>query len=115
MLSRVVSILLFTMENDDPLKLEVAGRELTVADFTKPLSVCANYIFDTVSHDAFKVKNGVIQELQLTVSTEDSNVEAGEVLDLNKLHVDYQPQFLYRHLIIKMRILSRYYRVMPMT
>ena len=34
----------------------------------------------------------MIQELQLTVSTEDSNVEAGEVLDLNKLHVDYQPQ-----------------------
>ena len=54
---------IFNMEEDTTINLRKAGTVLTEGSIVNPMTVIANYIFDTVSHDAFTVSNGKVQSL----------------------------------------------------
>lgn len=81
---------IYDLEQDHELKLQHQNKILTATDIVNPLIVCANYIFDTVSHDAFAVKFGELYESKVRLTTEANNVANGKPIDWQKLHVDYQ-------------------------
>ena len=66
----VLDFAIFNMEEDTTLQFHQAGTVLTEGSMMNPLTVIANYIFDTVSHDAFTVSDGKIQESLVSVTTD---------------------------------------------
>ncbi len=80
---------IYNLENDDPITLVKANKTLTPESFVNPLTVFANYIFDTVSQDAFTVNNGNLQELLLTMTTERSNMRNGKPIDWEQANLEY--------------------------
>lgn len=61
-------------------------------NFANPLTVLANYIFDSVSHDGFEVKNKQLSELLVSLSSPRNNVKNNEPIDLEKLKITFKPQ-----------------------
>ncbi|CAM9517448.1 unnamed protein product, partial [Ectocarpus sp. 12 AP-2014] len=50
------------------LRLELCGEELRPGDLDNPVIVVANYVFDSLKQDAFRVHGGVLEELLCTTS-----------------------------------------------
>lgn len=62
---------LFDAENDISMKLLVSGTLINKQTNPNPVIGIANYIFDTLRHDAFRINNdGKIQEGLITVWSE---------------------------------------------
>src|SRR3989344_1608782 len=80
---------IYNMEKEEPIHLVNADQSLSPALLKNPLIVCANYIFDTVSHDAFRVHNEVLEESLVTLTTESDNMRGDQPVDYQKIHVDY--------------------------
>lgn len=57
----------FRPDKDDSLKLLHSERQLTSREIVNPLIVIANYVFDSLEQDAFRVDRGVLQETRFTV------------------------------------------------
>eukprot|EP00903_Cladosiphon_okamuranus_P010916 g10311.t1 len=51
------------------LRLELSGEELRPGDLDNPVIVVANYVFDSLKQDAFRVHEGALEELLCTTST----------------------------------------------
>jgi tetratricopeptide (TPR) repeat protein len=82
---------IYDLENDDPITLVKQNKVLTPESFVNPLTVFANYIFDTVSQDAFTVSHGNLQELLLTMTTDRSNMRGAKPIDWEQVNLDYSP------------------------
>jgi hypothetical protein len=82
---------MYDLENDEPITLLKQNHTLTPEEFANPLTVFANYIFDTVSQDAFTVSHGNLQELLMTLTTDRSNMRNGKPVDWEQVNVDYSP------------------------
>ncbi|CAM9524809.1 unnamed protein product [Sphacelaria rigidula] len=50
------------------LRLELSGEEIRPGDLEHPVIVVANYVFDTLKQDAFRVHEGALEELMCTTS-----------------------------------------------
>lgn len=62
------------------------------ADCDAPLIVIANYLFDSLPADIYKVGNETLRPVRVTITTGDTNVdESGAVEDFEKLSVIYLP------------------------
>src|SRR5512145_319850 len=57
----------FDLENSKELELRVAGRTVSKGSLRNPVVAIANYAFDSVIQDAFRMKAGVLHESLLTV------------------------------------------------
>jgi tetratricopeptide (TPR) repeat protein len=62
----------FDAENDSEFTLEMSGQVLSSDVVKNPMIVIANYVFDTLRHDAFRMVNGQLMESLLTVYTEET-------------------------------------------
>lgn len=82
---------IYNMEEDTPIQLVRSKTALSPETLTNPLIVFANYIFDTVSHDAFAVNNGKLYELLVTMSTDKFNMREDKPADWEKIAIDYIP------------------------
>eukprot|EP00752_Nemacystus_decipiens_P007851 g7013.t1 len=51
------------------LRLELSGEELRPGDLDDPVIVVANYVFDSLKQDAFRVHEGALEELLCTTTT----------------------------------------------
>jgi len=60
----------YSPENDTAIRLEVSGAELERGALKNPLLVIANYLFDTIKHDAFRVVDGSLQETKFALFRE---------------------------------------------
>lgn len=88
----LVDFAAFNMETDSSLTLIKRKQKLTAEDVVNPLIINANYIFDTVSADAFIVSYGKLQELLVTISAEKENLAAnGKPKDWESAIIDYSP------------------------
>lgn len=85
----LIDFALYDMEVEKPIKLARQNIQLTPDVFKNPLTVFANYIFDTVSHDSFTVHEGRLFELLVSLSTEESNVDGVRPKDMEKVTVDH--------------------------
>ena len=67
----IVDFARFDAENDKTLTLVQSKQELTAANLPNPTIVVANYLFDTIVQDAFRVENGALMESLVTVLVEE--------------------------------------------
>jgi hypothetical protein len=85
-----VDFAIFDMEAERPINLLKKNIRLSQETLINPLIVFANYIFDTVSHDSFTVRDGKLHELLLSVSTPESNMRDNKPVNMENLSIDYK-------------------------
>ena len=69
---------LFDVENDENIKLCNSGKVLKKHSINSPVVLIGNYALDTLSHDAFQIKNSKLYEQAVTVQwTPQENQLAG--------------------------------------
>ena len=82
---------LFNLEVSKDITLIRENKTLTNGTIANPLIIVANYIFDTVSHDAFHVKNRRMHtSLTKTTTPVDNLSEDGQLLSMGKLTVKFE-------------------------
>ena len=58
----LVDMARFDAETDDALELRISKLRLAPGTVAAPMVVFANYVFDTISQDVFRVRNGKLEE-----------------------------------------------------
>lgn len=79
----------FDMEQDTTIQLRRSGTVLTPGSIHNPLTVFANYIFDTVSQDAFAMRDGRLYSALVNLTTDRDNVVDGKPVDMEKISIEY--------------------------
>jgi tetratricopeptide (TPR) repeat protein len=82
----------FNMEQDQSLQLLNSGRVLQPTHnqiLSNPVIVFANYVFDTVAHDVFRVSQGQLAEGLVTVSTPQHKLVAGQMPNLTHMQATF--------------------------
>lgn len=85
---------LFDMEKDSEIKLLRSGQVLGAGQLENPLVVFANYIFDTVTQDLFRIEGGNIHEVRVTTrhaTPEAPDLSNPEVMSQFSLSYDQRP------------------------
>lgn len=81
---------LFDAENDSRLLLQESGIELAAETNHNPVIVLANYIFDTLIQDVFRVKTGKLEQGLVTLYTTETTLpDPSKPLKLDQIKVDY--------------------------
>lgn len=80
----------YDMENDQSIDLINQSITLKKDGTRTPLIVLANYIFDTVTCDAFYINNYKTQELQLSLHTTADNMQNDKIIDTKKIKTTFQ-------------------------
>ena len=62
---------LFDIEKDTSIKLFHSEKWLSPAELENPLIVFANYIFDTLTQDLFRIESGAVHEVLVTIRNAD--------------------------------------------
>mmetsp|Transcript_27315 Transcript_27315/g.48293 ORF Transcript_27315/g.48293 Transcript_27315/m.48293 type:complete len:577 (+) Transcript_27315:113-1843(+) len=60
----------FDAEHDLEIHLILSGKTLNRHTLKNPMVLVANYIFDTLRHEAFRINDGKLQEALITVTSE---------------------------------------------
>jgi len=85
------------MSEDQPIKLILSHQELTPSMIHNPIILIANYFFDTIPQDLFRIKEGKLQEGQISISvkpskeTERLGPEDPKIIEHLECHYDYVP------------------------
>lgn len=85
----IIDYAIYDLESDKPITLSKQNIKLAPELFVNPLTVFANYIFDTVTHDSFMIHEGKLYELLVNLSTEESNLDGIKPKDMEKVTVDH--------------------------
>lgn len=85
----MIDFAIYDLETEKPITLLRQNVRLSPEVLVNPLTVFANYIFDTVSHDSFTVHEEKLYELLTNISTEENNIEHGKPIDMEKLTVEH--------------------------
>ena len=79
----------FDFENDDHLKLIHQQRTLSKGDIDQPMIVFANYLFDSIVTDVFKVNQGQLEETCVSLSTSAANMTDQGPKDWEQVDFDF--------------------------
>lgn len=82
----------FDLEQTDQIELMHQKTILQAGSVKNPMLVVANYIFDTVVHDIFRVENGQLHESLLTLKAKADNVEDRMPVKLENLESSFTHQ-----------------------
>jgi tetratricopeptide (TPR) repeat protein len=85
----LVDFVLYDMEAERPLHLMRRNVQLSAELLVNPLTVFANYIFDTISHDAFTIHENKLYELLFNLHTDETNMAHNRPVSMEKIGVDY--------------------------
>lgn len=83
---------LYNLEKDTSLTLQKNGVTLAPGSVVNPITVFSNYVFDTVSHDAFTVKNGQLYASLVSLTTESRNIKNGKPEVLENVNITYHAE-----------------------
>ena len=95
----VLDFAIFDAEKNEALHLRRSGVHLRPGQVENPLIVFANYILDSLIQDAFRIRDGVLQEAQVTLrhpSPRPPLTDPTCMADITA-HYDYQPCQLPRY------------------
>ena len=83
----------FDLEQDEALRLAVSGERVEKGKLRNPCLVIANYAFDTVRHDVYRVRSGLLQEALVTVtsSRREESLDDPGLLERIKLRWEGEP------------------------
>ena len=79
----------YDMDQHDSITLINSGVTLDKGSCKNPIALIGNYIFDTVSQDIFRVKDGKLHESLLTLDAATENVIAGMPIKLEGLGSEF--------------------------
>ncbi len=88
---------IFNMEEDTTVQLRKHQTVLTEGSIINPMTVIANYIFDTVSHDAFTVSNGEVKASLVNLTTYHENMKNGRPVDWEQVQITHTPVGIGEH------------------
>lgn len=89
----VLDCALFDAENHEEIVLRRSGVRLSVGQVKNPLIVFANYILDSLIQDAFRIREGVLEEALVTLRHPSENPPLSDpncMVDITA-HYDYRP------------------------
>jgi hypothetical protein len=72
----------------DSIDLLIGKRKVDVASLDTPLTIVANYFFDSIPFDLFKFKKGKIKESLIKIETDKSFADANDI-DLKDIELQY--------------------------
>lgn len=78
----------FDVDVDREVKLH-SGAVLSAKTVKNPLTVIANYAFDTFRHDIFRIADGTLHEVQVTTRSPDESPDLNRIDLISKLKVQY--------------------------
>ncbi len=80
---------IFDVEQPHELTLKYSGTVLSSATVKNPLILVANYLFDVLSQDCFRLQNGQLHESLVTISTLKPELELDDPTLLDSLEIAY--------------------------
>ncbi|WP_437597106.1 SAM-dependent methyltransferase [Sorangium sp. So ce590] len=86
----VLDVALFDAERDEAIHLEIAGTELAPGSHARPLVAIANYVFDGLPQDAYRLKDGALFEARVTLSASGPLGDLSEPPPLDQIHAAYE-------------------------
>lgn len=89
--SGILDCAFYSHSQRDPIRLIVQNETLLPEAIINPLIIIANYFFDTIPQDLFRVKNGILEEGRVTiaVSTDDKVADYKDPGLINRLNFSY--------------------------
>jgi tetratricopeptide (TPR) repeat protein len=90
----IVDIALFDASKSDHLDLQVSGKRVKAGDLKGPIIVIANYLFDSIPHDLFKLEGGTLYEGLVTIAgmpSSSNGQSPAEIIEKIELDYVYQP------------------------
>jgi hypothetical protein len=83
----------YDLERDGSLRLLVSGDRVAEGSLRNPALVIANYAFDTIVHDVFRVRSNVLSEAHATVVSSQAEEDLADpaILERLKLRWDAVP------------------------
>ena len=79
----------FDIEQDRAFTLAHRGENLCAATLKNPLIVIANYFFDSIPHDIFRIEDGELYETLVTLTASDKNANITDSSSLNEVNITY--------------------------
>lgn len=86
--SGILDYSVFRPEKDNKLSLLNSKRELTKSDWANPLIVIANYFFDSIEQDAFRVNDGELEEVKFTIHRSERDCLLSMPIAFENLHME---------------------------
>jgi tetratricopeptide (TPR) repeat protein len=80
----------FDAERDEEIRLRASGDVLAAGAVKNPLAVIANYVLDSIPHDAFSVIDGKLHECRVSVTSDEPGAGSTDPDLLNRLHLEYE-------------------------
>jgi hypothetical protein len=80
----------FDLETDRELHLTHSGETLNAANLTNPLAVLANYVFDGVRSDCFRIAGGELQESLARVTSAESGPDLDDPSLIETLTLSFE-------------------------
>lgn len=80
---------IFNMESDTAFTLKKSGITLSENSIVNPLTIYANYIFDSISSDAFTITDGQLHASLVSLSTSKENLRDGKPMVLEDVNLTY--------------------------
>mmetsp|Transcript_3952 Transcript_3952/g.7585 ORF Transcript_3952/g.7585 Transcript_3952/m.7585 type:complete len:566 (-) Transcript_3952:196-1893(-) len=91
----IVDFAKFDAEHDVEIQLIVSGKRLNKHTVKNPMVLVANYIFDTLRHEAFRIHDGKLQEALITI---ESDRDAEPDLNDPGLIKRFRPKWTYKNI-----------------
>lgn len=87
---KALDFAIFNMESDTSLTLKKSGITLSASSIVNPLTLYANYIFDSISNDAFTMKDGQLYASLVSLSTSKENLRGNKPISLEEISLNYK-------------------------
>ncbi len=81
----------FDAERDTRLELAISGQCLEPGSQTTPMVVIANYVFDSIVHDVFRVRRGCLEEGLAELLSDPKRVSGDDSLDHLRVRYVWRP------------------------
>jgi hypothetical protein len=83
-----LDIALFNAMSDQEIVLKYSGARIKAKTLNKPIFMLCNYLFDSLSHDAFQVRDHKLYEVQIKI---DSDADWEQYFAKAKFSYNYEP------------------------
>ncbi|MCB0007725.1 MAG: SAM-dependent methyltransferase [Anaerolineales bacterium] len=84
----------FDVEKDRVLQLQLSGQTLTPEQAANPIAVIANYVFDSVPQDLFRIENGKLYERLSTIHSSQPEPDLTDPELISRIEISYHNELV---------------------
>lgn len=90
--SGLLDLACFDASRDTALRLAVSGRVLVPGAVVNPMVMIANYVFDSIPQDAFRIEDGHLYESLVTVTPRRREIDPGDPELLSRVDLSFHDE-----------------------